>query len=292
MLKIHFAVILFGITGLFSKFLDLPATVIVFGRCLFGAAILLYYIKIAKINLKFNSTKDFSRAILSGIIIGISWYFFFESIKISTVSIGLLTYASVAIFTTFIEAACHKKRPNFVDLSLALGTFLGVILIIPKFSLSDNTTLGVVYGLCAAFTAALFTVMSKSIVSKYSSIKLAFFQYATVTILFTPFIFFEKIDYSLYNISLIAVLGIVFTGFANTLFINALKKISAAKANIILTLEPIYGTFLAIIFLNEKLTINIAMGGSIVLVAALLATALSNTDIKFNYKTTTSLTSK
>ena len=275
MFKIHFAVMMFGITGLFAKFLNLPSTIIVFGRCIFAVFFLFFCIKIAKITLKFDSIKDLLRSVLSGVIVGISWWFFFQSIKVSTVAVGLLTYASIAIFTTFIEAVYFRVKPGITDIILATTTFLGVALLVPKFTLSNNITLGVVYGLSAAFTAGLFTVLSRDIVSKYSSIKLAFYQYITISILFSPFLFINKIDYSLYNISLIAILGILFTGFANTLFISGLKKISASKANIVLTLEPIYGTFLAIVLLNEKLTLNMIIGGSIVLISALLATALA-----------------
>jgi drug/metabolite transporter (DMT)-like permease len=284
MLKIHFAVVMFGITGLFAKFLNLPSTIIVFGRCIFAVVFLLFCLKIAKVTMRFNSAKDLLRAILSGVTIGVSWYFFFQSIKVSTVAVGLLTYASVAIFTTFIEAVYFKEKPNATDVILASTTFLGVALLVPKFALSDNTTLGIIYGLLAAFTSGLFTVLSRDIVSKYSSIKLAFYQYLTISILFSPFLFFCTIDYSLHNISLIAILGIVFTGFANTLFISGLKNISAAKANIVLTLEPIYGTVLAMILLNETLNMRTVIGGSIVLASALLATSLANPKFMIHYK--------
>jgi drug/metabolite transporter (DMT)-like permease len=175
---------------------------------------------------------------------------------------------------------------------LATTTFLGVSVLIPKFSLSDNITLGIIYGLAAAFTSGIFTVLSRDIVSKYSSIKLTFCQYSTISILFFPFLFVTNIDLSLYNISLLAVLGILFTGIANTLFISALKKVSASKANIVLTLEPIYGTILAVILLNEVLTLKIVTGGAIVLISALLATSLTNSKIFFDYKTVFSLSKR
>lgn len=276
MLKIHFAVLMFGITGLFAKFLNVPSTIIVFGRCIFAVVFLLCCIKIAKLTFRIETSKDFLQIILSGIIIGLSWFFFFQSIKVSTVAVGLLTYASVAVFTSFIESLYFKEKLNIVDVILGITTFIGIAIIVPKFSLNNNTTLGVIFGLIAALTAALFTVVSRDAVSKYPSIKVAFFQYLTISISFSPFFFLTKIYYSSYDISLLAILGVVFTGFANTLFISGLKNVSAAKANIVLSLEPIYGTLLAVLILHESLRLKTITGGIIVLISAVLATMLSN----------------
>ncbi|MCP4177972.1 MAG: EamA family transporter [bacterium] len=274
MFKIHFAVLMFGITGLFAKLITLSSTMIVFGRCFFAVIFLFFALKHIKSNFKFNNKKDLSTALLSGLVIGISWYFFFQSIKVSSVAVGLLTYSTVAIFTTFIEPLYFKSKIHFFDVLLGLITVFGIYLVIPKFSLSSDITLGVIFGLLAALSAAIFTIMSRGLMKKYSSIKIAFYQYFTVTILGIPFFISNSPHISIRNLILIIILGVVFTAFANTLFISSLKKISATKANIILTLEPIYGIILGIIILNERLRINIIIGGIIILICAFTASVL------------------
>ena len=275
MTKIHFAVILFGITGLFAKFLHIPSTSIVLGRCVFAVLFLYICLLIKKIPIKTECKTDFLRICLSGTVLGVCWFFFFQSIKISSVAVGLLTYSSVAIFTTLIESFYFRQKPKCSDILLATTAFLGITILVPKFSLSNNTTVGIIFGLIAAFSSGLFSVMSRHIVSKYQSIKTAFIQYSTISLLFIPFLFFKSFIPSVYNISMLAILGVIFTGIANTLFISGLKNVSAAKANIVLSLEPIYGTILAIILLGEHLTLKIAIGGSIVMISAIMATILS-----------------
>ncbi|HJO93757.1 MAG TPA: DMT family transporter, partial [Victivallales bacterium] len=241
-------------------------------RCFFAIIFLFFVLKHIKSDFKFNCRRDFFLAIFTGLMIGISWYFFFQSIKVSSVSVGLLTYATVAIFTTFIEPLYFKTRIHFLDIVLALITIYGVSLVVPKFSLSSDITLGVIFGLIAALSAAVFTIMSRSLMTKYSSIKIAFWQYLTVTILGIPFFVSDSPHISIRNLILIIILGVLFTAFANTLFISSLKRISATKANIILTLEPIYGIILGIIILNERPGINLIIGGVIILLCAFIAT--------------------
>jgi len=278
MLNIHIAVLLFGITGLFAKFITLPSTMIVFGRCLFAVIFLFFVLKYLKSDFKFECRKDFFITIITGLVIGVSWFFFFQSIKVSSVAVGLLSYSTVAIFTTFIEPLYFKSKIKFPDIILALITISGVYLVVPKFSISSNITVGVLLGLCAAFFSAVFTIMSRGLVKKYSSIKVAFYQYLTVAILGIPFFLTDAPHISIKNLILLIILGVIFTAFANTLFISSLKVISATKANIILTLEPIYGIILGIIILHERLGIRLIIGGIIILSCAFIATSLNMRD--------------
>lgn len=64
---------------------------------------------------------------------------------------------------------------------------------------------------------------------------------------------------------MIALLGIIFTGVAHTLFINGLKNVKAQKAGIISTLEPVYGIIFAILLLRELPTLRELVGGIIIL---------------------------
>jgi drug/metabolite transporter (DMT)-like permease len=45
------------------------------------------------------------------------------------------------------------------------------------------------------------------------------------------------------------------------------KKVPTVDAGIIMLLEPVVGSILAIIFLNQALTLNIIIGGIIILLA-------------------------
>ena len=197
---------------------------------------------------------------------------------------GLITYATLTIFTTFIEPLYFHLKIRKTDILLAFIAFIGVAFVVPDFSLSDSITLGVILGLGAALSTSFFSVITKDLIARYSSVKLAFFQYLTVTIIGFPFFIVEQPALGAKNVILIIILGIIFTGVANTLFISTFKKVSVTKANIILTLEPIYGVILAILLLGEKPTIKMLIGGVIIMACAFYATIEPQLIAKFKSK--------
>jgi len=271
--KLHFSVAMFGITGLFAKFVTLSAVMIVFGRCFFAALVLFAALKMLKSDFKFENKKDLFVVIGTGVLIGIAWFCFFQSIKVSTVAVGLLGYTTIAIFTTFLEPIYFKTKIRFLDIILACITFYGITLLVHKTpGAQGNTFLGIFFSLTAAFIGALFIIFSRGLVKKYSSIKVTFYQYSTVTVIGLFFFISEVPKISNYNLLLIIILGVVFTAFANTLFIDCLKKITATKANIILTLEPVYGIILAAILLSETPSKRTIVGGIIIILCAIAAT--------------------
>ncbi|MCX5773237.1 MAG: DMT family transporter [Fusobacteria bacterium] len=275
MKKIHISVLMFGITGLFAKFLGTSAIGIVCMRCFWALPFLWLCMAYWKVPFKIESKKDFRNIIFSGILLAITWYCFFESIKISSVSIGLIAYATVTIFTTFLEPLFFKEKIVKIDILIAIITFFGAFLVAPHFSLKNANTLGLLLGVLSAFVTALVTIQCRSFVSKYPTTVVCFYQFLAAGLITLPFAVKDIVTATPYEWMMLIILGVVFTGGANTLFISGLKSVSAQKANIVLTLEPVYGIILAIILLHEIPNFRIVIGGAIILLCALWATMVS-----------------
>lgn len=77
-----------------------------------------------------------------------------------------------------------------------------------------------------------------------------------------------------------ALLGIVFTGVAHSLFIKGLATVKAQTASIIASLEPVYGILAAALFLGELPTARELYGGTIILGAAIYATARKTNQVQ------------
>ncbi len=71
---------------------------------------------------------------------------------------------------------------------------------------------------------------------------------------------------------LLLVLGVVCTALAHTLFIQALRGVSARLAAIASALEPVYGIALAWLLLGEAPAPRTLGGGAVILLAVLWAT--------------------
>ncbi|MFC2161692.1 DMT family transporter [Acidobacteriota bacterium] len=270
--EIHVAVVLFGIAGLFGKWIALAPTIIVLGRVFFASIALALILLVSKQTLLFPKKSDYFLLISLGLLLAVHWTVFFKSIQISTVAVGLLSYSSFPVFTAILEPLFFKEKKQIENFVFALMCVLGIFLIIPKYDLNDTTLQGVLWGLAAGLTFSILTLFNRKLSQKYSSLVIAFYQDFFAALFLLPFFFFIRPALNLKNIILLCILGIFCTAGSHTLFIKGMKYIRAQTAAIISSLEPVYGILIAFFFLREIPTLRTILGGVIILAAAFFVT--------------------
>jgi drug/metabolite transporter (DMT)-like permease len=270
--EIHLAVLLFGLAGLFGKWLTLSPVIIVLGRVFFASIILGLLVGLSKQKIKISSGKDCLYFLLLGFILSIHWISFFKSIQVSTVAVGLLSYSSFPVFTTFLEPLFFREKMAKRNILYAFLCVIGVFLIIPKFDLSNSIYQGVLWGLFAGFTFSVLTILNRHLAQRYSGSLIAFFQDSVSTLLLIPFFFAIQPVLSTKNILLLCILGVFCTAGAHSLFIKGMKYIKAQTASIISSLEPVYGIVMAFFFLQEIPSLRTILGGVIILGTAFAVT--------------------
>jgi drug/metabolite transporter (DMT)-like permease len=275
LMEIHLAVFLFGLAGLFGKLLSLPSIIIVLGRVFFSSIFLIVIMLYLKKDIKLKEQKHYLYLILMGVILAIHWSAFFKSIQVSTVAIGLLTFCTFPVFVTFLEPYFFKEKIKLLDIIIAIITFSGVVLVIPKFELGNNSTQGVLWGVVSGFTYAVLSMLNRKYVKEYSSSVIAFYEQFVATIVLIPFLFFQKPVFHLKDIFLLILLGVVFTAISHSLFINGLKNIKTQTAGIISSLEPVYGIIFAAFLLREIPTLREVLGGIVILSTVFYSTIKS-----------------
>lgn len=130
LLQIHFAVLLFGLTGVFGKLITLPSLILVLGRVVSSSVSIFLYMKATKQNMKLTDKKHLLSFILLGFLLAFHWTTFYESIKLSTVAIGLLTFSTFPVFVTFIEPYFFKEKLQVSDIVTAIITFIGIFFVV------------------------------------------------------------------------------------------------------------------------------------------------------------------
>jgi len=275
LLEIHISVFLFGLAGLFGKFVHQPSVVIVFGRVFFATIALLFILRYYRQNIILRSSRDYFWLALLGIILSIHWVTFFYSIQISSVAVGLLSFSTFPIFVTFIEPYIFQEKLKVRNVAIALITLTGVACIVPTFELGNNITQGVLWGVVSGLTFALLSIINKKYVDKYSSLVIAFYQDGVATIALLPFVIIHGPMFGSVDIMLLILLGVLFTAVAHTLFIKGMTSIKAQLASIIASLEPVYGIIFAALLLSEIPTQRTIVGGVIILGATFYATMAS-----------------
>ncbi len=272
LLELHIAVILFGLSGLFGKFLTLPPLVIVFGRTFFASLTLGIILAAFKIPFRLKSRQDFFVFILLGIILAVHWITFFHSIQISTVAVGLLTFSTFPIFVTFMEPVFFKEKVRPFDILTAGSVVFGLLLVIPSFDFQNNITLGAFWGTLSGFTFAVLSILNRKYVSTYPPILMVCCQNWMATLILLPFLFFENWGLQPADYVLLPILGIFCTALAHVLFIKSLVHIKTQLASITVCLEPVYGISFALFLLGEIPDARTILGGGIMLGTIALAT--------------------
>jgi len=268
---IHAAVFLFGFPGLFGKWLPLSPPLIVLGRVVFAGIALAAVLILLRAGFRITPSRDIGLLILCGVVLAAHWTSFFESIQVSSVAVGLLSYSSFPVFTAFLEPLVLKERLSGRSILLACACVFGVFLIVPQFRLADKVFQGVLWGLVSGLTFSILTIINRTLSRRHSSLIIAFYQDTFAALSLLPFWFLTKPVIDLRTAGLLLMLGVFCTAGAHTLFIQGMRTVKAQTASIISSLEPVYGILLAVVFLKEIPAMKTIIGGLVILLAAVSA---------------------
>ncbi len=259
-MKLHTAILLAGFTGILGKLIDMGEIMLVWYRMLmtfiiFGAFLLIRG-KFERISLK-----DFMKIGFSGVLICVHWLFFYASIKLSNVSIGVVCFSLIGFFTAICEPIFLRTRFSWRELFYSVLTLLGVLLI---FSFDVRYRMGILAGIVGALLAALYTISIKRF-DGYSDNATLLYQMGGGVLFLTlilPFcINYFDITYivpTLKDASLLLILATFCTIGMSYLLIQCLHHISAFTVNLSYNLEPVYSIAIAMAFLGEARELNFA----------------------------------
>ena len=101
-LAVNLAVLLFGLAGLFAKWIRLPAIAITFGRVLFSSLALGLYLLLRRQSVRVARPGDRLLLAAAGGILALHWWAFLQALQLSSVAIETLTVSSIPLFVAFL----------------------------------------------------------------------------------------------------------------------------------------------------------------------------------------------
>jgi len=274
---LHIAVMMFGVAGVIGQFVEVPSVMVALGRVICSSILLLIIALVKKDSLKLESSRDYIGIMLTGAVLAIHWTTFFQSIQVSSVAIGTITFSTFPLFLTFIEPVVFHERIRAKSILSAVILLIGVAITIPEFSLENQVTIGIIWGMLSSLTYAVITLANRYFSKKYEGRIVSFYEQGTAAIVLLPAIFLVPTRWSVQDVVGVAAIGCICTAFAYSLYVSAQKKVKAQTAGIISGMETVYGIVYALIFLGEMPTLRELIGGAIILGVALF-TSLSKHD--------------
>lgn len=269
LMRLHLAVALFGMAGVIAKFLSWPSIAVCFGRVFISALFLIIFMSIRKEKIRLDSRRDYMTIVIAGIVMGTHWTAFIQSIQVSSVAIGTITFATFPLFVTILEPIVYKEKLKPINIIISIVMLIGVFITIPEFSIGNSTTVGVIWGMISSLTYAVLSLMNRYYSGKYQGRQICLYEQGVAAILLLPIvILMPSFSIAPSEIAAIIVLGIFCTAVAHSIFIASLNKVKVQTAGIISGLETVYGIIFAMILLHNMVTPREIIGGIIILSAA------------------------
>ena len=269
LVSLHAAVLLFGVAGLFGKWLALSPESIVLGRTAIATVALAVLLRVLR-----EPSGGFEwRLAAGGAVLALHWIAFFRAVQMSSVAVGLLGYASFPLFVLIVEAMFLRRRLHLADwVTVALVTS-GLLLLVPEFRIENRVVQGLCWGMLSGLMFALLTVGNRALVSRRSATGVALWQNACAAACLLPGFALDPVLPTPRDVALSLVLGVVCTALAHTLFIRSMRILSAHTASVIAALEPVYGIALAYAMLGEAPGGRTLIGAALIVGAALKASS-------------------
>lgn len=203
------------------------------------------------------------------------WLFFFGSIKVSTVSVALVSLSAAALFTSLLNPLFNKERLSGFDVLISCFIIAGIYLI---FRFESQYTYGILLGLCSAFAGAIFTIINEKQIRNHDASLISFYEMGGGFLLLTIYglVTWPEEGYQLKlsstDLLYLIILGTVCTAFAYATGIKVMKQLSAYTVILTTNLEPVYGILLAFLIFGDKeqMTPGFYMGACIILLSVVI----------------------
>lgn len=270
LLFLHISVMLFGLSGVIGQFVDAPSVVVAGGRVVCSSLLLLVLCLVSRTPLALRSARDYGLVLFTGVVMAIHWTTFFQAIQVSSVAIGTITFSTFPLFLTFLEPLLFHEKIRGRNILGAAVLLIGVLITIPSFSMENQVTIGVLWGMLSSFCYAIMTLSNRYLSSAYPGKTLCLYEQGTAAVVLLPALLLVEVNWTVQTAAGIAVIGFICTAFAYSLYVAAQKNVKAQTAGMISGMETVYGIVYAWIFLGEVPGIRELIGGAIILGVALL----------------------
>lgn len=258
--RLQFLVLLWGFTGVFGKLVTMSALPMVWYRLLIAAIAVFVFMKFQKQQFKVSKKELFTLMGIGGIV-GLHWFTFYLSIKLSNVSVALSTLSMGALFSAILEPIFFRRKINLLEIILAIVVSICVIVI---FNATPEYKMGIIIGVLCSFLSALFAVLNSKLAKSIKPTKVTFYEMigglftlSIIILLFQNDAISEIINISWSNLGWLVLLGVIFTAYAQIESVDLLKHVSAFTLMLNVNLEPIYGIILASIIFGDAEHMNI-----------------------------------
>ena len=278
--SLHLMVLILGFTGILGKLISLKAIHLVWYRMGIACISLATFLFLKKQLFSINK-KDFIEILGVGALVTIHWLCFFESIKVSNVSVAVVCMATSSLFSAIIEPIFFKRKVLIYEIIMAIIVFIALALMM---GLETQYIIGYCFGITAALFGTLFTLFNAKYIKKVGAAQITMIEMLSGTIIISCWLLFSE-DYTIFTSILstqdllyLIVLGTLCTAIVFVWMTEIMRHITPYSLIMAINLEPIYSIILAIIIFgnNEIMSSSFYIGSAIIIAVVFFEGYLKN----------------
>lgn len=274
LLALHLGALLFGLSGIFGKLALAAPIVIVFGRALFAVAVLALFSARGAAQVRPNWQRRLALA-GAGLLLGGHWWSFFLAVKVAGVAVATLGFASFPAFTVLLEGVLFKERVSRGEWAVVALVCAGLVLVTPHFDFASEATLGLAWAVLSGLLFALVSVSNRATTRGLQPAQAALWQNISILLCSLPLAWSLLPGVRALDWLWIALLGVLCTALAHSLFVASLRVLNARSASVVFALEPVYGIAFAWWLFHEQPSLRMLCGGALIVLATALSARLS-----------------
>ena len=263
--------IIVGTLGIFLEYVNLPSSVVACVRSVIGTIILLPVVLLSKSKLNIELLKKNAVYLMaSGAALGFNWIFLFEAYEYTTVAVATLCYYMAPVFVIILSPIVLKEKLSIVNIICTVCAVIGAVFISGVAGEGGTDIRGIAFGLVAAVLYCSIVLLNKKI-KGLSSIERTFTQLAVSAVVMLIFVSVKEnvttLEFTLKNVLILLVLGVVHTGIVYLLFFSAVGKLPSQTSSVLSYVDPITAIVLSSVFLNQKMN-NLQIVGTFLILGS------------------------
>ncbi|HDX9532698.1 TPA: DMT family transporter [Bacillus thuringiensis] len=201
----------------------------------------------------------------------------FIGTKLSDAHTGSLVTSATPAFMVIFAALILKEKLTARRLLSTIIATIGVIIVIGWDIEIGSYFIGTIILVGAAITWALLSIYVKIASIQFSSLVITTYAIFFSLFFITPFMIWELQAASIGTVNTYVILGILYLGIVSTagaffLWNKGLELLDASIGSLFFFFQPIVGSLLGWLLLNETLNINFFIGGILIICSVLITT--------------------
>ncbi|AAP10304.1 DMT family transporter [Bacillus cereus] len=201
----------------------------------------------------------------------------FIGTKLSDAHTGSLVTSATPAFMVIFAALILKEKLTARRLLSTIIATIGVIIVIGWDIEIGSYFIGTIILVGAAITWALLSIYVKIASIQFSSLVITTYAIFFSLFFITPFMIWELQAASIGTVNTYVILGVLYLGIVSTagaffLWNKGLKLLDASIGSLFFFFQPIVGSLLGWLLLNETLNSNFFIGGILIICSVLITT--------------------